>query len=368
MTTNELQQILLSRKEFTIPQIQQEFNLSYAQVRQCVQCLLQIGAVQIVGDLTYQIVDSSRLAKSAQPHDERLDKYQDMIENRRQELTQILKSMGKADDVDDPTDVRQLQLGDIKPADSNYGNGHAYNDEDDDDYDDEDEDEDEEDDYYEDDDEEEETYREVKRKYDALKRQATIDELKNLPSAQMLMDADTCRMIDGIDYGEYAQNAQKIINKLQVWQLKLQLRAITFGVDCTCYVFEYLSMRRWLPGFKQYELDIQACLCAEKVEIKAPYGYTDYVAVMAYNGQSRDPLSKQALLHWITKCNGKASIASIQRALGIGFNRAGKILENMQKMHCVQTLDDDATLGQPIKVLVTEDDVEILFPKSLGWL
>lgn len=74
-----------------------------------------------------------------------------------------------------------------------------------------------------------------------------------------------------------------------------------------------------------------------------------------------DPLCKKALRFWLEKNNGKASIASIQRNLGIGFNRAGRIFDTLQKLGYVeQRLADCAP--QPLRVLVTLDDLDKLFP------
>lgn len=75
-----------------------------------------------------------------------------------------------------------------------------------------------------------------------------------------------------------------------------------------------------------------------------------------------DPLCKKALRFWLEKQAGRASIASIQRNLGIGFNRAGRIMDSMQKMKYVEELPPDAPNSKPLKVLVTLEELDDLFP------
>ena len=75
-----------------------------------------------------------------------------------------------------------------------------------------------------------------------------------------------------------------------------------------------------------------------------------------------DPLCKQALRFWLEKNQGKASIASIQRNLGIGFNRAGRIMDSLQRIGYVEELDVNAPLSRPLRVLITLEELDKLFP------
>ena len=62
------------------------------------------------------------------------------------------------------------------------------------------------------------------------------------------------------------------------------------------------------------------------------------------------------------KQGGRASIASIQRNLGIGFNRAGRIMDSMQKLKYVEELSPSDPSSKPLRVLVSLDDLDELFP------
>ncbi len=75
-----------------------------------------------------------------------------------------------------------------------------------------------------------------------------------------------------------------------------------------------------------------------------------------------DPYCKKALRYWLERNSGKASIASIQRNLGIGFNRAGRIMDTLQKLGYVETLSPSEPSSKPLRVLVTLDDLDNLFP------
>ena len=75
-----------------------------------------------------------------------------------------------------------------------------------------------------------------------------------------------------------------------------------------------------------------------------------------------DPLCKRALRFWLEKQNGKASIASIQRNLGIGYNRAGRIVETLQKLGYIEEYDNNQPFSRPLHVLVKLDELDLLFP------
>lgn len=75
-----------------------------------------------------------------------------------------------------------------------------------------------------------------------------------------------------------------------------------------------------------------------------------------------DPYCKKALRFWLERQGGRASIASIQRSLKIGFNRAGRIMDTLQKMHYVEEPLASETSTKPLRVLVTLDQLDELFP------
>ncbi len=75
-----------------------------------------------------------------------------------------------------------------------------------------------------------------------------------------------------------------------------------------------------------------------------------------------DPLCKKALRFWLEKQGGRASIASIQRNLGIGFNRAGRIMDSLQKLGYVETLSPSEPNSKPLRVLVTLEELDNIFP------
>lgn len=74
------------------------------------------------------------------------------------------------------------------------------------------------------------------------------------------------------------------------------------------------------------------------------------------------PYYKKALRYWLERNNGKASISSIQRGISVGFNRAGRIMENLQRMGYVEELSSSETSNRALKVLVTLEELDSLFP------
>lgn len=75
-----------------------------------------------------------------------------------------------------------------------------------------------------------------------------------------------------------------------------------------------------------------------------------------------DKLAKKALRFWLERNSGKASISSLTRSLSIGFSRAGRIFDYMQKMHYIEEPPANEPSTKPVKVLVTLDDLDSLFP------
>ncbi|MCH5157385.1 MAG: hypothetical protein J1G02_05900 [Clostridiales bacterium] len=88
----------------------------------------------------------------------------------------------------------------------------------------------------------------------------------------------------------------------------------------------------------------------------------DVTAKPAVINSDVDPLCKKALRYWLSKQGGRASIASIQRNLGIGFNRAGRIMDTLQKLGYVENYVEGMPSSRPLRVLVTLDELDKLFP------
>lgn len=76
-----------------------------------------------------------------------------------------------------------------------------------------------------------------------------------------------------------------------------------------------------------------------------------------------DPLCRRALRFWLQKQGGRASIASLQRNLGIGFNRSGRIMDYLQKQGYVEERKPTDPTAKPLMVLVTLEDLPKLFPE-----
>ena len=79
-----------------------------------------------------------------------------------------------------------------------------------------------------------------------------------------------------------------------------------------------------------------------------------------------DPLCKAALRFCLVKQGGRASIASIQRNLKIGYNRAGRIMDSLQALHYVEEIPSNETSPRPLRVLVTLEELDKLFPDMEG--
>lgn len=74
-----------------------------------------------------------------------------------------------------------------------------------------------------------------------------------------------------------------------------------------------------------------------------------------------DPLCKKALQSCIEKNKGMVTIVAIQRNLQIGFNRASKIWETLQKLKCIEQLEESVPNIRPLRVLVSLEDLDLLF-------
>lgn len=72
-----------------------------------------------------------------------------------------------------------------------------------------------------------------------------------------------------------------------------------------------------------------------------------------------DPLSKRALRYWLEERKGQASIASIQRKFGIGFSRAGRLVDALQKLGYVDSM---SSTTPSLFVRVKLEQLDELFP------
>ena len=180
--------------------------------------------------------------------------------------------------------------------------------------------------------------------------------------------SETLKMVDGFDYSEKLDVAKLVAFKLFVFGINIELKTIQIGIDRTRYVFDFLPSKIRISDLKRYELDVKACIKTDNhVEVIAPYGSDQLVAIDVEHDTYIDAYCKKALLFWLTKYQGKASIASIQRNLGIGFNRSGSIMDTLQKLNCVESLEPSDSMAKPLHVKITKEDVEVLFPQSLCW-
>ena len=113
-------------------------------------------------------------------------------------------------------------------------------------------------------------------------------------------------------------------------------------------------------GIKDFQIYLHA---KQKLRpSKKPYQYTHPAKlVITATGEEVDNLCKEALRYWLTEQYGKASIASAQRNLGIGFNRAGRIMNKLQQLGYVTKNTGSAPNTVPLLVLVEPDDLDKLF-------
>lgn len=79
-----------------------------------------------------------------------------------------------------------------------------------------------------------------------------------------------------------------------------------------------------------------------------------------------DPYCKRALRYWLDSNAGKASISSLTRGLSIGFNRAGRIVAQLQDLKYIEKPLPSESNSKPVKVLVTLDQLDELFPDMEG--
>ena len=184
--------------------------------------------------------------------------------------------------------------------------------------------------------------------------------------AEYVSEEKNCKMIDGINYFDDVNKAKKIIDKIGKSGYKLTLRAIQYGTATTRFVFDYPTQDQNIKDINRLTADVGSTIKADNVRIVAPW-YGDMVCVLVQHNVTFDSFSKKALLYWVMRNSGRVSISSLQRGLGIGFNRAGRIMEHLQKIGCVEQLSSRDDISKPINVKMTVQEINILFPGSLGW-
>ena len=79
-----------------------------------------------------------------------------------------------------------------------------------------------------------------------------------------------------------------------------------------------------------------------------------------------DPYCKRCMRFWLEKNHGKASASSIQRSQSIGFNRAGKILDQLTDLGYIEAPLASESNTKPRKVLITIEQLDELFPDMDG--
>ena len=111
---------------------------------------------------------------------------------------------------------------------------------------------------------------------------------------------------------------------------------------------------------KKYPVDFDSSV-ANKIFVSSA---EELKPVEVQSTSGLDPLCKKALRFWLEKQNGRASIASIQRNLGIGFNRAGRIVDSLQQRGFIEIHSPSDPASKPLRVLVSLEDLDRLFPNS----
>ena len=71
---------------------------------------------------------------------------------------------------------------------------------------------------------------------------------------------------------------------------------------------------------------------------------------------------KKALRYWLTEKRGLASTSSLQRGIRVGFNKGGTIRDMCERLGYIAKLSDSDSPSRPVKVLVTLEQLDELFP------
>lgn len=330
-----LQDELLKRKTFSIPAVQKELGVGYKELRDSVSKMEKNGQATLSDDgLNFFVVDDSRSYAnqskngnkttsnqqrqsirtvnqygydSEQTHDDEDDDEKDsadeIIARRRRELIERLAKLCEEDDDKDEEENEDLSGA---PEDD----------------------------------------------CERLKRYASV--------------ANDCRLVDNVNYLDDMNNVKKIQDELGKSGYRLLLKTIQYGKSSTGYVFDCISQKKNIQDLTNFVDDVKSVINADKVTMVAPWsGVTVYI--LAQHNARFDSLCKKVLKYWIRRNGGRASIASVQRGLGIGFNRASKIMEHLQKFGCVEQPSSSDDVSKPLHVKLSMQEINILFPKFLGW-
>lgn len=317
MNLIELEKYLREHEIFTIAEIQYKFSYGYATVRQVFRELEQSGKICLENGVTFkwmtnpqpkQIECEAPVVNNDEYENDDEAPRDDIIRKRRQELLELLAKMSEEDD-DEEDEDDDFDIDDIFDEDENE------------------------------------------------------DTDENTPCAVSFVNR-----IENFDYGKSLELANKLILKMSVFFINARLYSIQIGIKATRYVFDILLMRTRNDDLNKYENVIRSCIGTdEAVNIIAPYGNGSQLAVEVEHDAELDPYCKKALLYWLKNQNGRASIASIQRAFCIGYNRSGRIMNQLQQLNCVDCLSPSDSSAKPLFVKLSQENVEVLFPKSLGW-
>ena len=212
----------------------------------------------------------------------------------------------------------------------------------------------------EDDDEDDEESDECKSEGDCT----LADEIARL--REYASEASCCKLIECINYAEEMLNAQNIAYRFDRVGYKLTIKAIQYGVSSTGYIFDFPLQEKDINDLNNFVDDIKSVFNTDKVTIVAPWS-NDTVYIMVQHNAVFDLFCKRALKYWIIRNGGRANIASLQRGLNIGFNRAGKIMEHLQKIGCVEQLSPSDDIYKPLHVKINLQEINALFPRFLGW-
>lgn len=339
MNLIELETYLKEHGTFTIAEIQHQFSYGYAAVRQVFRELEQTGKICLDNGVTFKWMSNPQPKpiehKTSVVDDDEDDDEEDsreaIIQQRRKELMERLARIAAEDDDDDEDD---------------FGLDDIF-----------------------DEDEEDEDEKQLKMRRQELWDKLISEEItkeENIINAYV-DDQKLLKMIEGFDYGERMKIANDITHKLTVFGVNVKIKAIQIGTDRTRYVFDFLQSKIGISDFHRYRDDIKACIKTDNiVTVIAPYG-VEQVAIDVQHDCKLDSYCKRALLYWLEKQNGRASIASLQRGLGIGWNRSGLIMTALQELNCVDQLSAFDTNAQSRHVKISQENVEALFPDILGW-
>lgn len=318
MNINELKEYLSGNKVFCMIDFQEHFSLTYSQVCKVLDEMQSNKVIMFCGGLNFTVKnlanlhDPSERNKSASEDKTNRGKLADDREARRRELFERFSKIHT-----------------------------VFDDEDD-----EDEDKDKEDD---------DEYIKITQIYDNI-----VSRLEEL-----MVEPKSFKMIDGINYGNDKDIAQKIVDKLSEVAHKVTLKAIQYGTVFTMYIFDHPPQDRDIKDVTKCSDDMGAVIGTDKVKVFPWHDNT--VCVLVQHEAAFDPLCKDAIKYWIVHNGGRASIAAIQRALFIGFNRAGKIFDTLQNLGCIEPLFPVEKSVSPLRVKITLPEINTLFPQSLGW-